>query len=944
MKRSTAPNPKRARPRHLASPPHDREVDEICEAIRAGRCCTLIGPAHHQKTAMMLHATQVIEAWDGYATLYVSLWRVQAQSEAEFYNLLRRNLATKALRYYKVQLPSTPLHSANELKRFLLHIAETLRLNLVLFFDDLDAAPEYVRELLAILRASYQSSKPPIQVLAVVCSANSLARTAFGSTSPFEPISRRIRVRDLDANETQQRARELLRPYRVRVTARVLRAIHAQTNGDRFLVTQLTKMGAQRVRRARRRWLTLADLECAADRLIAHGSSGALAEGVRQFESDAKWCSAISRLADGHPLPISELVFDLRENPDPFTASGFVVNAQGLFRLKSALHQKFLKHYFTNEHIGRVLLAAGQWSEALDYLARDLKNDPTGARARVLLAAANAIYAASDLTTAYSFFVRGVALAYPHASIHLYVIAQEALVQVHPPVSPEDANSEKRIPLDTLTMEGRALAHAHAYWLQRHARERFDLYVPLRTASQTNLGLLVMEKFIQPKNFKRHQELLAEVESCTGHLARALQDRLEYHQLTHAAQRRADDLQHLLELMRDLMKQHDSFDQVLRNALHSAQQALGTRAQRGSIYLYNRKTGLLEMEVGLGYPLEIWRGRVFRPGEGIAGRVFQTGKLCNVPDTDTEPLYVHFPSDDDTPIHSAIGVPLIGKDVILGVLFLDNLVHTNAFDPESERVLELFGGQVALWLESTELLDRLNTRQRLSLLALGAAHEIKKPLDWAHKTAEDIKTFIEPEQWAPPLQNNVKRLLAQLVHSRQGLQWILNYAKLAAPRFERVDLAHLVRARLDALRGSIAARIDLHDPPPARVTPYAKVDPELIEMLIENMVENAVEAIGDQNAGAVSVQVTLEEASCLMHFRDTGPGIAPERRERIFELGESSKQSGKFGRGWGLYFCREVATAHDGSLKYDDQHTGKGAAFVLRLPRVEFPAIGETPA
>jgi len=56
---------------------------------------------------------------------------------------------------------------------------------------------------------------------------------------------------------------------------------------------------------------------------------------------------------------------------------------------------------------------------------------------------------------------------------------------------------------------------------------------------------------------------------------------------------------------------------------------------------------------------------------------------------------------------SSIGVPLMGRHGPLGVLCLDNLKRTRAFDDKSEQLLMLFAGQVALWLENAHLLDVL---------------------------------------------------------------------------------------------------------------------------------------------------------------------------------------------------------------------------------------------
>ncbi|NTU65908.1 MAG: GAF domain-containing protein, partial [Chloroflexi bacterium] len=185
------------------------------------------------------------------------------------------------------------------------------------------------------------------------------------------------------------------------------------------------------------------------------------------------------------------------------------------------------------------------------------------------------------------------------------------------------------------------------------------------------------------------------------------------------AMQRAQDLQHLLTLMQRLMNSKGSYQDILDQTLRSAVNALGRQAQMGSIYLYDRSSGLLTIRAHTGYPIAVRQEARFAPGKGLAGYVYKTGRLWNVRDTEHDPRYKRLSKTPDR-VRSTIGVPLRGRSGVLGVLCLDNLKRPHAFTPESEKILTLFAGEVAPWLENARLVDMLRELHNtaIELLAL----------------------------------------------------------------------------------------------------------------------------------------------------------------------------------------------------------------------------------
>ncbi|HCT3347161.1 TPA: sensor histidine kinase, partial [Citrobacter koseri] len=84
-----------------------------------------------------------------------------------------------------------------------------------------------------------------------------------------------------------------------------------------------------------------------------------------------------------------------------------------------------------------------------------------------------------------------------------------------------------------------------------------------------------------------------------------------------------------------------------------------------------------------------------------------------------------------------------------------------------------------------------------------------------------------------------------------------------------------------------------------------------------------------------AIYIDVESDTRVIHFSDTGPGIDPNDRERIFDAGFSTKNSEKDGRGFGLFIAREVTMYHGGNLYLSDvqsQEDSRLRHFILELP------------
>src|SRR5262249_44766180 len=109
-------------------------------------------------------------------------------------------------------------------------------------------------------------------------------------------------------------------------------------------------------------------------------------------------------------------------------------------------------------------------------------------------------------------------------------------------------------------------------------------------------------------------------------------------------------------------------------------------------------------------------------------------------------------------------------------------------------------------------------------------------------------------------------------------------------------------------------------------------DAELTRRIIENLVSNAVKHTPVEGRVSVVVSGTGERVSIAV--RDEGPGVPPDKRNRIFEpFGAEGLRSatGYESSGLGLTFCRRAAEAQGGTIRVEDG-TPHGGVFVVELP------------
>ncbi len=218
--------------------------------------------------------------------------------------------------------------------------------------------------------------------------------------------------------------------------------------------------------------------------------------------------------------------------------------------------------------------------------------------------------------------------------------------------------------------------------------------------------------------------------------------------------------------------------------------------------------------------------------------------------------------------------------------------------------------------------------QARNLATLGAAsgkvtHEVGNLLNNIAATLHILKT----DQLSAGSRKAVEIMEKDAVRVRAFIQNFLQFAKKPELNLQRASLEGTLRELLYVMRTQAESRgISLNLHWPAELPPVA-VDLGLIHQVFTNILKNALDVMADGDRIDISGRMT--DGLLEIRIADTGPGMAPEIKERIFDPFFTTK--GKQGTGLGLAIGKTIAEAHRGSITCDSE-LGRGTVFVVSLP------------
>lgn len=308
---------------------------------------------------------------------------------------------------------------------------------------------------------------------------------------------------------------------------------------------------------------------------------------------------------------------------------------------------------------------------------------------------------------------------------------------------------------------------------------------------------------------------------------------------------------------------------------------------------------------------------------------------------------------------SLLAVPMIAGDVAIGALEVINQRYDDGFNDDDVELLTLFASQAAISIQNARLLaerqaslaELTKLEQRKSQFIALASHELRTPLNLITGYTTLLRATlpecdIQPDHEVMDFLEQVEQATSRLTEMVNNITSLYNLetgrTQLLLEEKDAVEMVKLVSAdyREWARKKGIRFECKLPDQPM-----HAILDPLEIQRIMNNLLNNAFKFTPEGGQITVAVEKTAGPAdgsrrrdshNCevMISVADTGPGIAPDHLESIFERFSQvddhlNRMQG--GIGLGLPLAKGLVEKHGGRL-WAESKLGAGAVFRFTLP------------
>jgi signal transduction histidine kinase len=368
----------------------------------------------------------------------------------------------------------------------------------------------------------------------------------------------------------------------------------------------------------------------------------------------------------------------------------------------------------------------------------------------------------------------------------------------------------------------------------------------------------------------------------------------------------------------------DLLDELLlrvRAALH---------ADTAAVLLLDGEANELVARAAKGVEEEVEGGVRIPVGEGFAGRVAATRRSVSI--EDAEHADVLNPILREKGIRSLLGVPLISRGRVLGVLHVGTL-EKRTFSQDEIELLEIVAERVAVALERSLVHEELLALDSLKREFISvAAHEVRTPASVIYGVAETLahrRGSLEPAE----VDALVEAFYDASVRLARLTEELLDYSRVESYsrqlRLESLNLRSVIAQAVSGLAPGGEEEIEIEIPDSMTVMS----DREALERILGNLVGNALVH------GAPPVEVAAESRNghTTLTVSDSGPGVPDAFVGNLFDpFSRGEGTSGKPGAGLGLAIALSYTRRLGGELRYE---AGEpiGARFSLVLPEGKTP-------
>lgn len=321
-------------------------------------------------------------------------------------------------------------------------------------------------------------------------------------------------------------------------------------------------------------------------------------------------------------------------------------------------------------------------------------------------------------------------------------------------------------------------------------------------------------------------------------------------------------------------------------------------------------------------------------GESFIEKVFESNKLAIHQDV------VQGPNDDRLKIPYYIGSPLRHGKPIVGVLIMIRFGGPE-FNPQDQKTFTFIADHIAQLLERDVLvstIDKIEGSQRMWAMqenfVATVSHDLRTPLGFIkgytttllrEDTNWDVPTYREFLGIIDEEADRLQELIDNLLDSSR-LQSGTLQMNLQTVRLDVVLRDMIQRSQLREIDVNLELEIENQGV-------IVQADPMRLGQVFDNLINNAIKYAPEST---VIIRLYVDDENAVIKVIDDGPGIDKEHLERIFQrfYRVPETRMAVRGSGLGLYICRQIIIAHNGTIKAESD-TGQGTTFYITLPIVE---------
>jgi signal transduction histidine kinase len=416
---------------------------------------------------------------------------------------------------------------------------------------------------------------------------------------------------------------------------------------------------------------------------------------------------------------------------------------------------------------------------------------------------------------------------------------------------------------------------------------------------------------------------------------------------------RDDDLLRLEHAVARQLAEADDADVALKAVLQALCEAEAW--EYGRYWRVDEAAGVLRFAASW-YPhgssvashMTVSEDTVFRPGAGLVGRVWESGRPLWVSDLARQPMAITPSRIVGLTLHGACMFPVAWRGRTMGVM---SFVSREVREPDL-RLLETFrvvGSQVAQFLQrqqheeeiaglNAELEERVRQRTaqleaanaELEAFSYSIAHDLRSPL-----TSIDGFTHLLEKcsagQQDPQARHYLHRIRAGVRQMSDLTEAMLSLARLSRVELEQeeVDLAALARQLVAQLREREPGR-ELQVEIPEHL--WVRGDPRLLNQVIANLIGNAWKFSSRKPRVKISIGMEKRASGETAYFvADRGAGFDMAHASRLFGAFQRLHTPSEFeGTGIGLALVQKIVSGHGGRI-WAEAKPGEGATFYFTL-------------